>query len=264
MRHESAGIKIIATDIDDTLLRSDGSISDYTLKTIHDCRQRGIRFAFATARSECDCTGLKKLLTPDAIISNRGTLVRVGDTTIHRAVIDVETANKIIAVMLNSPSIKYITAYTDKGYHVNITAEEDPPAWGAYNPDSYTDFLTGLENDAYKITVEISDDETVDAILSAFPTVGATRFSGERWFCFASKCASKVEGVKALAAHWGIDLKHVVAFGDDYSDVEMLRECGVGVAVGNAINEVKAVASHICDTNDNDGMAKWLVKNLRI
>jgi hydroxymethylpyrimidine pyrophosphatase-like HAD family hydrolase len=54
----------------------------------------------------------------------------------------------------------------------------------------------------------------------------------------------------------------VVAFGDDYNDVEMLSECGIGVAMGNAIDECKAVADHICGDCDDDGMAKWLEKNL--
>ena len=42
----------------------------------------------------------------------------------------------------------------------------------------------------------------------------------------------------------------------------MLKVCGVGVAVANALDEVKAVADHICDTNDNDGVAIWLEENI--
>lgn len=53
-------------------------------------------------------------------------------------------------------------------------------------------------------------------------------------------------------------MKNVIAFGDDHNDIEMLRECGVGVAVANAIDEAKAVADYICDTSDNDGLARWL------
>ena len=52
--------------------------------------------------------------------------------------------------------------------------------------------------------------------------------------------------------------RKAVAFGDDYNDIEMLRDCGIGVAVANAIPEVKTAADYICDTNDNDGVAKWL------
>jgi hydroxymethylpyrimidine pyrophosphatase-like HAD family hydrolase len=55
-----------------------------------------------------------------------------------------------------------------------------------------------------------------------------------------------------------ITLVETAAFGDDYNDKEMLRDCGVGIAVANAIEEVKAVADYICDSNENDGVAKWL------
>ena len=50
----------------------------------------------------------------------------------------------------------------------------------------------------------------------------------------------------------------VAAFGDDINDLEMVRNCGIGVAVGNAIETVKAAAKYICDINNNDGVAKWL------
>ena len=42
----------------------------------------------------------------------------------------------------------------------------------------------------------------------------------------------------------------------------MLRDCGIGAAVANAIDEAKAVADYICDNNDNDGVAKWLEENV--
>ena len=45
-------------------------------------------------------------------------------------------------------------------------------------------------------------------------------------------------------------------------NIEMLRDCGIGVAVANAISEVKSAADHICDINDNNGVAKWLEENV--
>jgi hydroxymethylpyrimidine pyrophosphatase-like HAD family hydrolase len=53
-----------------------------------------------------------------------------------------------------------------------------------------------------------------------------------------------------------------VAFGDDLNDIDMLNHAGVSVAMGNALDEVKAVADYVCDTNDNDGLAKWLEENV--
>ena len=74
--------------------------------------------------------------------------------------------------------------------------------------------------------------------------------------------ATKWEAVKIVSAHFGISTSEIVSFGDDYNDISMIKGCGVGVAVANAIDEVKVVADYICDTNNDDGVAKWLEENI--
>jgi hydroxymethylpyrimidine pyrophosphatase-like HAD family hydrolase len=77
-----------------------------------------------------------------------------------------------------------------------------------------------------------------------------------------NKNARKQNAIKEIAKHFGLTLFEIAAFGDDYNDIEMLRECGFGVAVANAIDEVKAAANYVCGDCDNDGVAKWLEENL--
>jgi len=72
------------------------------------------------------------------------------------------------------------------------------------------------------------------------------------------KDALKSKAVAALAEYWNIERREIVAFGDDMNDIDLLKWCGTGVAMGNALDEVKAAADDMCDTNDNDGIAKWL------
>jgi len=253
---------MIATDLDMTLLRSDKTVSEYTLKTLEACKQHGIKVAFVTARSECECIQYINAINLDGIISNRGAIVRGDDIIIRRSIIDAKTSNKLLLMGLGQPHVKYIYVYTNSGYFSNLPACKHDPSWGTYNPDMYTDFSQGLDCGAYKITFEVSDDKAADAITAAFPELDAVRFTGEPYVSFANKSANKWEGVKALAAHFNVSTKDVAAFGDDYVDIEMLRECGVGVAVGNAICKAKAVADYICDTNDNDGVARWIHENL--
>ena len=57
-------------------------------------------------------------------------------------------------------------------------------------------------------------------------------------------------------------MERVAAFGDDYNDIDMLRACGVGVAVDNALPEVKAAADLLCADCDADGVAHWLETNV--
>ena len=78
------------------------------------------------------------------------------------------------------------------------------------------------------------------------------------------KEAVKSKATAALAEHWGIKASEIVAFGDDLIDIDILEWSGVGVAMGNALGEVKAVADYICDTNENDGVAKWIEENVLV
>lgn len=253
---------MVVTDLDRTLLRTDKTISDYSARILLTCKQRGIMVVFATARSENSCKRFTDLIRPDAIISNGGALVRIGDKTVYRSTMSTETVSKLLQLCLKQPSVGYITVDTDNGYFVNKPVDENDPGWIEYLPAYHVDFSHGLDCDAYKITVEIADDTTAYKIISEFPSVDVIPFSGEGWYRFADKEADKWHGVKALATNTGIALKDIVSFGDDHNDVEMLRECGMGVAVANAIDEVKAVADYICDSNDNNGVAKWLEEYL--
>ncbi|MDE6673634.1 MAG: HAD hydrolase family protein [Acetatifactor sp.] len=59
-----------------------------------------------------------------------------------------------------------------------------------------------------------------------------------------------------------LSLSDIVSFGDDINDMEMLQICGIGVAVSNAVMDVKAVADCVTLSNDEDGVADWLEKNI--
>ena len=68
--------------------------------------------------------------------------------------------------------------------------------------------------------------------------------------------------MKTLVEHIGIDLSDVIAFGDDINDLGMLKLAGTAVAVSNAIDEVKAVADHITESNEQDGVAQFLERTI--
>ena len=76
--------------------------------------------------------------------------------------------------------------------------------------------------------------------------------------------ATKIKGVLAALSALGVRAEETAAFGDDLADIEMLRVCGFGVAVENALPEVKAAADFVTGANDADGVAKWLEGNAGI
>ncbi len=113
-----------------------------------------------------------------------------------------------------------------------------------------------------KITLEAEDPEVVEAIAREFPELDMLRYSGENLYRFADLEAEKWKALKTAAGHLGISTEDIAAFGDDTIDIEMLKNCGVGVAVENALETVKAAANQICPSNDSDGVARWLEENL--
>ena len=74
--------------------------------------------------------------------------------------------------------------------------------------------------------------------------------------------ATKSKALAELARIWGVSQSEIVAFGDDLNDIDMLTYAGVGVAMGNALEEVKVTADFICLSNNEDGVAKWIEENI--
>ena len=74
--------------------------------------------------------------------------------------------------------------------------------------------------------------------------------------------ATKWNGIKQVLARFGISTDEAIYFGDDNDDIEPIKGCGLGIAVSNAIPAVLDAADRIADTNDNDGVARFIEENL--
>ena len=254
-------IKMVVMDLDKTLLKSDGSISKYTENTLKKYKENGVKLVFATARSEKSASDFIELLNPNAVIANGGSIINAEDEIIFHSCIDKDIARSVFDNLIKSESVEYITTDTDGGYYVNKLVDEDDPSWKDYLPVKYADFSKKYNCEIYKITVETSDINIVQEIKQSFPSIDYVGFAGENWFQFFNKDANKWNGIMRLASFYKFSLEEVVVFGDDYNDIEMIKNAGLGIAVKNAIPEVKAVADFICDSNDNNGIAKWLNAN---
>ena len=116
-------IKMVLTDLDHTLLRQDGSISDETLKAISEARAAGIKFAIATARYWIGAERYIDLLKPDYEITTDGTLIHSGDRCIYSCGFDEDTTNLIIRCLLEKVPGSEITAAAGKCVYWTILAK---------------------------------------------------------------------------------------------------------------------------------------------
>ena len=87
-------------------------------------------------------------------------------------------------------------------------------------------------------------------------------FSDIPWYKMSKKNATKEKAIEKLSAHLNLPVERIAAFGDDFSDIGMLKICGRGIAMENAISEVKSIADEICPSNEDDGVAKWMEREI--
>ena len=252
-------VKMIVTDLDQTLLHTDKIISDYSVDVLTKCREAGIKIAYATARSTQASSRFFEWFMPDIFIGYGGALVLSGGVPIHRFDIPADISSSLIEECLSSPEISSILAINET---VALTNNRDELEVKDSSHYKYTDALLDYNYSYLKISVNSGSQNAVEKIAAGYPMLDMLRYTGEDLYRFANRDALKWNALKAVAEHLNLGTSTFVVFGDDVNDLEMVENGGVGVAVANAIDEVKAVADYICDTNDNDGVAKWLEENV--
>ena len=90
------------------------------------------------------------------------------------------------------------------------------------------------------------------------PHCDLIHFSDGPWYKLTPKHATKENAILQMCDALELQPVQIIAFGDDYADIGMLKMCGLGIAMGNAIDEVKKVADVVIGNNDDDGIAIWL------
>lgn len=143
-------------------------------------------------------------------------------------------------------------------WNYKVNPKEQDKSWG----DSiYTDFKD-FYHESLKICVEIHDSDAAQKLCGHFSELDSQRFSDGDWYKFTKSGITKEKAILAVCEACRVDVSEIIAFGDDYADIGMLKLCGIGVAMGNAIQEVKDIADVITLSNEEDGAAVYLEKVL--
>lgn len=245
-------IKMIVTDLDNTLLRRDKTISDYTIDVFRRVRERGVLVAFATARSLESSQEYRVMLNPDADIVTGGCLVFTGGQLLRSYYLPEPQGAALLAELCACPSVKRISARSLNTEYSSI------PIDGRI----YVDFKSPLQEKLLHCSCRTDDNEFMRSIAIRYPEFSFLHISESDLYDINPKEATKQSGIESISQYFNISISEVAAFGDDFNDVEMLRKCGIGVAMSNAINECKAVADYFCGDCDDDGVAKWIEENI--
>jgi len=251
-------IKMIVTDLDRTLLHSDKSISEYTAMILRQCQERGIKVVFATARPKRTVNHFLDSIPADAVILHNGAVIYIGDECYSNYGIESATArNLLLAINRDWPETT-LSVEIDDVFYANFDVST---IWN--NTQAiHTDFTDLPDKPADKIIVGVSSMSDIQRFSKYLPAHLYIEMNDGKLGLIMNRGAAKQNAVRILADYYSFDMSETVAFGDDYNDLQMLRDCGIGVAMENALDEVKAAADSVCDTNDNDGVSKWLEENV--
>lgn len=262
--------KLVAIDMDGTLLKEDKTISERTKKAIQSARKKGVTVVLATGRP---IEGVSKYLEEldmyrdnDFVLSYNGALIQ-----------KTKSRESVAKVALNGSDLHYLRKLSDNlGVNIHAFSEKD----GLITPKNskYTEVEAKINNIEIKeINIDnISDDEVMIKIMmidepevlekavEKLPKEVYDKYTVVRsapfFLEFLNKEVNKGVGVKMLANYLGIKQEEVMTLGDAGNDLHMIEYAGLGVAMGNAFDEVKAAANYITDTNENNGVAKAIEK----
>ncbi|MFG6355726.1 MAG: Cof-type HAD-IIB family hydrolase [Acetatifactor sp.] len=250
--------KMILTDLDKTLFRSDGSVSERTKRVLKRCQELGILVVIATARYWIGAKRYIDEIQPDYEITTDGTLIHRRGEQIYSRCLDADSADRIIRDLMEySPQTEISVAVGRQVFWNSDHIAES----GKLHKAVYHDFRNPLSLAANKIVAELADRDTAVDIAHR-NRCRLQCYRGENWYAFLPEKSGKVEAIMELAESLHIALDHIVSFGDDANDVEMLEICGTGVAVSNAVKEARKAADCITLSNDEDGVADWIEKNV--
>jgi len=243
-------MKAIITDLDRTLLCSDTSISDYTLDILKQCHARGIRIMAATARPERSIRDYCRQVSFDALTVLNGAQILLPGKTLDKG-ISYESGKQILERICAIQDIM-ISVEMEKG----LFANQDIPAWRSMLYPCFPELPDG--GTLYKILVSSPAAEIQQRIAEALTDDTYCTAANGALYQIMSRNATKWNGVRAMLEEAGISPKDAVYFGDDQDDIESIKNCGIGVAVANAIPAVREAADWVTMGNDEDGPAHFI------
>ncbi|MTV50320.1 Cof-type HAD-IIB family hydrolase [Heliobacillus mobilis] len=255
-------IRLVAIDMDDTLLTPDLQVAPAVRNAIEEAQRRGVLVTLATGRMFRAAIPFARQLGIDLpLIVYQGAMVKEAgnDELLYHVPVPPEPAREIVDLLKEEHL--HINLYIDDHLHME---KIDPEAFGyiglAKVPVTLTkDHGALLEKGSTTKILAIGDpDHLTNVEEQARQKWGGAIYitrSKPYYLEFMNRNAGKGSALAFLADRLQIPREATMAIGDSYNDLDMLKYAGVGVAMGNGVEEAKAVADWVTTTNEDDGVA---------
>lgn len=265
-------IKLIAIDMDGTLLNSKKELLEETkqyFKNFHNKNTETL-LVICTGRPE---SGIRPYLKDLGYLEENHYIISQNGANIYES----QTGKRVMDAFVDSKAIqKWIELGKTHGISVMgagvdyyYSFDEDPTEWMEFDVKLVSGKLKriptkeSLNTDFYKILL-MGDEEQLNEFETYIPEEWRDEFyvvrSQKYLVEVLTKGVNKAFGLEKLAQKLNIDPSEIAAIGDAANDIEMLEYAGLAIAMGNASEEVKAIADIVTDTNENNGVIKAIDK----
>ena len=259
------GIRAAAFDLDDTLLRDDRTLSDFTVRTLRDAAAAGVHIIPASGRAHDSMWPyVEQLGCASLVIACNGAELWTPDSRLlHRAVLSVELAREVVRCAARQGL--YCHSYDEHGYFYSQESEwaRNYARTSGLKGTRVPDMEAAITFPVTKILM-MAEPEVIARVLDEYRERFGSRAQvtcSKPWFLeINAKEALKGVALKMAVERLGVFLPETAAFGDSLNDLSMLEAAGVGVAMGNAWDEVKRRADRVCGVNEEDGAARCLLE----
>ena len=264
--------RLIAMDLDGTLNNDEKQITEITKNALMAAQQKGIRLALASARPS---PGLYRERDVLHLQDHEGILMsynggRIVDAATGKVLFEtsmpLDETKAVLRFLENLP----VTPILDDGVQFYVTDRNaymvEYECWNNQMVCSEVENLADFISFApVKILMSVQPEilKDVQAQIAAFLPEDLTVVQTAAFYLeVIPKVINKGQGIRDICRTLGISPEEVIAFGDAANDIPMLQAAGVGVAMGNAADAVKAAADRITRTNNEDGIAAALAELL--
>jgi Cof subfamily protein (haloacid dehalogenase superfamily) len=265
---------LYVSDLDETLLRSDETLSDFTVDTLNRLIESGVTFSYATARSYLTAHEVTKGLSNKLpVIVYNGTFIMENGTqemllSNEFSKEDSDTLLRTLKEYGISPMVRIYENGMDRIFYNKhrITRAMQKYLNRRIGDPRLNPIATDDEFPAKKLFCFTCMDDAKKLIPAYESLKGHFRclyfkdvYTDEYWLEIQPHGATKANAILALKELLQCD--RIVCFGNGENDISMFEIADECYAVGNAVDALKAIATAVIDTNDRDGVAKWLLEN---
>ena len=260
-------MKAAAFDLDDTLLRDDLSISDFTVNTFRRLDASGFRLIAASGRAQLSMKPfVEKLGCVCLYIACNGAEIYDGadHSLLHSETYSMELAHEIAA--FGSRYNCYAQTYGgDRFFFNQHSVYADRYAAVSCLKGEYVGDLRSYIREPRNKILMMAEPEQIAQMLQEARRLFAGRVSvtcSKPWFLeFNPLRATKGIALRAVAGRLGIAAEEIVAFGDSLNDLPMLKAAGRSVVVANGRPDVREQCDEVCLSNEEDGVARYLAEH---